>query len=506
MADSKKIAKNTIALYLRMIVTMAIGFYSSRVVLEQLGVDGYGVYNVVGGIVVLVSFINNAMLTSTQRYINYAKGQNDFEQIRKVFATSLSIHLLIALAITIITEAFGPWILNEYLNIPKHLLGQANWVYQFSVAAFVLNIITSPHLAMIVAYERMSVFAWTSIVESMLKLGSAVILIWIAKDKLAYYGLFVLIATLVGRYIYVYYCKRNFPELRKLKLALEKALGKEMLSFSGWSVVGSLGYILHTQGIALVLNLFFNSAVNAAQGIANQVNGLLSSFVSNFVLALSPQIVQTYASGKYEEMHRLIYRGCRLTLFLSSIFVVPVIIGARGLLNIWLTVVPDHTISFVVIVLVITLINSFTTILSTAQNATGNIKKYQIILTGIGLLHIPLTIVAFVLKGSPDWAVYIYLLLTVAMQIFRIEYVCRAVNLSTRYFYISIVIRSAFAIAAGIILPLILNKTFPDKTIYVLVNVVITMLCVGVSYAFIALAADERKLLVQFVKSKIKHV
>lgn len=502
MANSKLIAKNTIILYLRMLITMGINFYSSRVVLEQLGVEGYGVYNLVGGIVALVAFINSAMTSATQRFINYEKGTGNFERLRKVISASLVIHLTIALSIGIIAEILGPWILNEYLNIPETLLSQANVVYQFSVISFIIVIINVPYVALVIAHEKMSIFAATSVLESCLRLGSALILFCFLSNKLVYYGLFICITTIIGNGVYFLYCIRNFQVCRNLIWKIDKKIARSLVSFSGWSVVGSVGYILHTQGIAIVLNLFFSATLNATQGIANQVNGLVQSFISNFTIALNPQIVQSYASGEYEEMHKLIFRGCRLAIFLSAILVIPIIIGCKGLLNIWLTEIPPYTIGFVDVILMISLINSITSILSTAQNATGNIKKYQIVLTSMGLLHVPLVVIAFLLGLSPMWSVYVYLLITIALQIYRVNFVCKSIKMSERSFYRGIIFRSTFAIIAGLIIPIICICSFPDTVLHSITNAAIAFICVSISFIFIGLSISERTYLYQFIKSK----
>lgn len=485
-----------------MLITMGIGFYSSRVVLEQLGVDAYGVYNVVGGIIVLVAFLNSAMTNATQRYINFEKGTGHTERLKDVFSASITIHSIIAIIIGIVAEIFGPWVLNDYLNIPKDLLVQANYVYQFSVISFLLSVITVPYTALVVANEKMSIFALSSIIESILKLLSAVLLFYIPSERLFYYALFILITTTLSRCVFIGYCLRNYPESGSVRFNFDKGLAKEMVSFSGWSVVGSLGYVLHTQGIAIVINLFFSSVVNAAQGIANQVNGLLQSFITNFIIALNPQIVQTYAAGELQEMHKLIYSGCRLSLFLAAASVIPIMVCSKELLSIWLTIVPDYTIGFVTIVLVITLINSITNILSTAQNATGNIKRYQLVLTSIGLLHIPFTVIAFLFHGSPLWAMYIYLVITIILQICRIGFVCKSISLNKAYFYNSVILKSLVSILISLAVSFIIKELSPRSLLFTVLCVVNAFICVIISFLFITFNKSERQLVYNFIKSK----
>ena len=308
--NNQRIAKNTLLLYFRMLITLVVSLYTSRVVLNTLGVDDYGIYNVVGGIIVILGFLNSAMAGATQRFLNVELGRNDFEQLRKVFCTSLVIHALVAGVILVIAETIGLWYLNSCMNIAEERMVAANWVYQFSVATFMVNILSVPYNATIIAHEKMSAFAYISILEVVLKLVIVYLLVLTPFDKLIFYAFLIFMVGVVLRLIYGIYCKRHFEECTINNFKLDKPMMKEMLSFSSWTIFGNLGFIAHTEGIALVINYFFGVAVNAASGIANQVNGVVKNFVYNFLTALNPQVVKTYAAGQYEEMHKLLMRGC----------------------------------------------------------------------------------------------------------------------------------------------------------------------------------------------------
>ena len=349
---------------------MIVSLYTSRVVLSTLGVEDYGLYNVVGGIVVVLSFLNSAIAGATQRYLNFEMGRGGSVALKRVFSTSLLIHFIVSGVILLMAETLGLWFLNNHMVIAEDRIMAANWVYQFSIASFILTVLSVPYNATIVAHEKMSAFAYISIIEVVLKLFIVYLIQVLLFDKLIMYGFLIMLISVTIRIIYGTYCKRKFIEATFSKQNIDKSLLKNMLSFSSWTIFGNLGYILHTQGIAIVINMFFGAAVNAAQGISNQVNSAVSGFVSNFQMALNPQIVKNYAAGNLEDMHKLMYRGCRFSFFLISIFAIPLIIEAPAILNFWLEEIPEYTIIFVRLILLISVCNSYSSIMATAQGAT----------------------------------------------------------------------------------------------------------------------------------------
>ncbi len=501
--DNKRIAKNTLFLYFRMFLIMAISFYTSRVVLNALGESDYGTFNVVGGIVVILSFINSAMMGATQRYLNFELGTKDEEKLRSVFCTSVRIHLWIAVLVFILAETLGLWFLNRCMNIAPETMFAANIVYQCSIVSFLVTVVTVPHNAAIIAHERMGVFAYISIVEALLKLGSALLLLVVTSDKLIDYSIFMLVTTVVPRLLIYRYARRNFKECRYDRSRQSKALTREMLSFSGWSVVGSLGYIFHTQGIAIIINLFFGTIINAAQAISTQVNTLVRSFSDSFLQALKPQVVQTYAAGELKQMHQLIFRGCRLAIFLTAFFAIPILIECKSLLVIWLKILPDYTIDFVRIVILISLIDACTPVLATAQNATGKIKAYQATLTTIGLLHLPLAALFFWLGYPPVSAFTVYLVLTVVLQIVRLLFVCKSVELRKRTFLSKVVLRSGIALLFAFLPPAILRFLLPASILSTILVLTISVISNSVFIGSIGLTKSERQAVFSFVRMKL---
>ena len=503
ISSNKRIAKNTFLLYFRMLLLLCVNLYTSRVVLNQLGVDDYGIYNVVGGIVAILSFLNSAMASGAQRFLNIEMGRNDKTALKKVFSTSLQIHLFIAIIILLIAETVGLWFLHTQMNIPSERVIAAGWVYQFSILSALFGMFAVPFNAVIISHEKMSAFAYISIIEAILKLLVAFLIVWSTFDKLIFYASLVSLVGLINCFIYALYCARHFDECKQFTLHVDLTTLKQMLSFSVWTVFGSLGYILHTQGIAIVINIFFTVAVNAAQGIANQVNGVVSMFTTNFLMALNPQIVKLYAVGDFENMYLLIFRGCKIAFCLMSFFVIPLILEAPVILQIWLGMVPEYAVQFLRLVLIISLVNSFSGILSTAKGATGDIKTYQITLTIIGAFHVPLAWLAFKLGAGPEYAMYIYLIIVIILQIFRIFFVCKDVGLPLGRFSKEVLLVCVCVFVLSTIIPSIFHFLLPTSYVSSMVIVLVSTISTACIAFFVALNKAERGVLINTIKNRI---
>ena len=502
--DNSRILKNTLMLYFRMLLLLVINLYTSRVILRELGVDDYGIYNVVGGIVVILSFLNSAMAGGTQRFMNVEMGRKDQNALNKVFSTSQQIHMFVAIAVLLIAETVGLWFLNYHMNIPNLRMQAANWVYQFSVFAALFGIFTVPYNAAIISHEKMSAFAYISIMEAFLKLAVAFAIIWSPFDKLIFYSFLMLVVGVINCSIYAVYGIKHFTECRKTSIKICKPMMAQMLSFSGWTVFGNLGYILHTQGIAIVINMFFTVAINAAQGIANQINGVVTQFANNFLVALNPQVVKTYAAGEYEIMHNLIIRGCKMAFCLMAFFVIPLILEAPTVLKVWLGIVPDYAVIFMRLVLLISLVNSFSSLLATAKGATGSIKSYQITLTLIGALHLPFVWIAFSFGAGAEYSMYIYLMLVVILQGFRIWFVCRSINLSIRKFLKKVLATCLYVLILSSIIPTVLHFILNPSLLTTIFVGGISAVCVILSTFYIALTASERKAIIRPIMTRIR--
>ena len=381
--NTRRIAKNTVMLYIRMLLIMAVTLYTSRVVLNVLGVEDFGIYNVVGGIVVMFSFLNGAMATSTQRFLSFSLGKNDQEQVARVFSMSMTTHISIALIVLLLAETFGLWIFYRYLNIPPERMGAAQWVYQLSVLTFCISIIRVPYNAGIIAYERMSFYAYISIVEVCLKLGMVILLQYLGSDKLILYALLMALTTGIVTFIYKLYCCKTFSVCR-YHYFWDKHLYKELISFSGWSLFGSAANVGVQQGINILLNVFFGVVTNAALGIANQVSSAVSQLVGNFQTAFNPALVKSYASGDYSYFVRLIFQTSRFSYFLLFIIALPLYLCMPFVLKVWLDIVPEYTVVFCRWMLVFVLIDAVSAPLWIGCNYSG--LKGFLLLSGVSVI------------------------------------------------------------------------------------------------------------------------
>lgn len=483
---------------------MAVSLYTSRVILATLGADDFGIYNVVGGIVMFLAFLNTSMASATQRFLNVELGKNDRNGVKRIFSNALIIHFIIAVCVLLLVETLGVWFLNNRMNIAPDRLVASNYVLQFSIATMVTSIISVPYNAVIIANERMSAFAYISIVEVVLKLGLVLLLVHSPIDKLITYAALMFLVSLIVRFIYVRYCGHNFDECRNYNLKPDVPTIKRMMSFSAWTVVGAIASIGHGQGVAIVMNLFFGVVVNAAFGIANQVNQVVSNFVNNFMTALNPQIVKTYSANELPAMHRLISRGCRMGYFLVLFFVIPILIETPALLGLWLEEVPDYTVSFVRLTLLITLFNSFASPLSAAQGATGDIKNYQIVLTLLGLSHIPLAWLCFKQGLNPNYAMYVYLLIIALEQAYRIIKVSRSVSMPFIPFFRTLFFRCGFVSCLSFAVTIMLHRLLPEGIFASLSVCVAGALCVAIFSFFVGLDANERDGILSMITAKFK--
>ena len=391
--NTKRIAKNTLYLYFRTFFVMAVSIFTSRVVLETLGIEDFGIYNVVGGFVAMFSLLSGTLTAATQRFITFELGKKS-PKSQKVFSISLGIHFVLAIILFLLLESVGLWFLNYEMNISPDRLYAANWVFQCSVLTFSLNLISIPYNASIIAHEKMNVFAVISIFEVLAKLLVVYLLMAFNGDKLIVYAISLLAIAGFLRLIYGIYCKRNFGECR-FYLVKDKTMYLQMLSFSGWNFIGSTAGILNTQGINLLINLFFGVALNAARGVAEQINTAVNSFVLNFMMAINPQITKSYAAGDYKYLNMLVVKGTKYSFFLFWLFCLPLLFEADYILNLWLVDVPDNASTLLVCALVYTSCQLLSQTLYTTMLATGNIKRYQIIVGSLSILAFPLAYIFF---------------------------------------------------------------------------------------------------------------
>lgn len=503
--NNKRIAKNTIVLYIRMIVTLAISLYSSRIVLKNLGVSDYGIYNVVGGVVVLFSMIGGALSGASSRFITFELGKKENSQLKTVFGCSVTVQIVMASIAVLILETAGVWFLYNKMSIEPERLQSAFWCLQFSILTCFINFISIPYNAAIIAHEKMNAFAWISIIECLGKLIIVIIIGFFSSDRLFLYGLLLALLAIVIRFIYSFYCIRNFKECR-FKPVWNQKIFKEMFFFGLWSFIGTSAAILRDHGGNILLNVFFGPAVNAARGIAIQVNGATTLFVNNFMTAVGPQITKNYASNNLEEMHKLIFWGSKISFFLSFFIVLPLLVNTKFILDVWLNIVPEHTIWFVRLTLLYSLQESFSISLMNAQNATGKIRNYQLVVGGAIMLNFPLSYLCLK-NGCPAEFVFIISIIVCILCFFiRLPFLKKSIHLDIRSFLKNVWGKSIISSVVAAMPIIWLCRNMDDSWLSFVASTLLCFLVSGVSMYEIGCSDSERNLLKMVMKKVFNKI
>ena len=495
--NNKRIAKNTLLLYVRTLFVLLVSLYTSRVVLNTLGVTDYGVYNVVGGVVAMFGFINSSMASATQRYITFALGKGDLKQLQKVFSTALQIHVLISVLIIVLGETIGLWFMYTQMQIPADRMDAAFWVLQCSIVSTVVMIISVPYNADIIAHERMSAFAYISILEAVLKLAIVYMLIVFSYDKLILYAVLILAVQLLIRFCYSRYCNRHFAE-SKYRRVWDKALFKEMTGFAGWSMFGNLSGVLFGQGLNMLLNVFFGPVVNAARAVSVQVQHAIQQFVGSFQMALNPQITKTYAKGEMDDMHRLMFRSARFSFYLLFLLSLPVLFETDFILTAWLKTVPENTVVFLRIMICISLIYTLANPLIVANQATGKVRKYQAVCGTILLMILPVSYVCLKL-GCPAYSVFVvHFVMESVAQLARMVMLRPLIGIRIRDYVRNIYIKVLFVAGLSVVVPLIVYLNMDATVLRFFIVCTLCVLSVGTVAYTVGLSSNERS----FVKAK----
>lgn len=491
------IAKNTIYLYLRTFVTMGISLYTSRVILQALGAIDFGIYNVVGGIIVLFSFINNAMTASTQRYLNYEIGRRNGSFVTKVFSHSLVVHIGIALILILLGETLGLLLFTTQLNIPSDKVNSAFWVYQLTILSSCISILRCPYYASVIAYEKMNFFAWLSIWEAVIKLVISYTIMFYSADRLVLYSILLCISNLIINFLYQLYCTKNFPLIR-FRYHKDNQLLKELLSFSGWSLWGSAANVAANQGVSIVLNTFFGVIVNAAIGIANQINSVASAFVSNFQTAFMPQITKSYAAKDYAYFEDLITKTSRYSFLLFFAISFPIFMNCEYILDIWLGEYPEYSVRFVQIILICTLLDALAGPLWMAVYATGKLKKYQIVISVILFSFVLTCYCALKMNVGLMYAYSTKILLLLIAYIYRLSYIKRLVKFSLTKYVMKTMVRCFSVVICGVSISLIITQYIHTPILKMPMEILLSLLCV---FALGFTHAERKKAIQVVVKS-----
>ncbi len=493
--DNSRIAKNTLVLYLRMFFVLCVGLLTSRLVLNALGVEDYGIYNVVGGFVVLLTFLNGATVAASQRFITVELARGTVEQQQKVFTSSVMLHMALAILVVIIAETAGLWFVLHEMVIPPDRMLAACWVFHFSVVACVFSILTLPFNALVVAHERMSAFAFITVMDVLLKLAIVCSLLYTSADRLILYAGLMSLIGLVNVIIYAAFCYRNFPDAH-FRFVFDGTLFREMGNVAGWSLFGSVAGVAYTQGLNVLLNLFFGPAVNAARGVAVTVQGVVSGFVANFQMAFSPQLIGSYAANELARMHTLVYASSKFSYFLLLLMVLPVMIEAHPILTLWLKIVPDYTVCFLRLILCTMLIDSLVNPLWTSALATGKLSQYQIVVGGTLLLIAPIAYVVLRCGGNPQSVFIVHLVVALITLCIRVAIVSRLIHMPVRVYARKVLLRAAVVSLLAALPVLILRAFLPDSLISSALVVVFSFLATSAAVLIVGLARGERAMLV----------
>jgi len=498
-SDNKRIAKNTLLLYGRMLYSLFISLFTARVILNALGFEDYGLYNVIGSVVSMFVFLRSAMGNSVNRFITFALGKGDEENLNKIFSMSLMIHTGLAVVIVLLSETIGLWFLNTHMEIPVGREMAANWVFQFSILSCALSVICVPYDAEIIAHERMGIFAIIQVLNATLNLGIVYAVKYFPHDKLIFYAFLLLMIQVMNRIIYGIYCGRHFKET-KFHWVKDNSLLKEIFGFAGWSLIGNMAYIGYTQGLNIVLNMFFGPVVNAARGIAFQVQGAIKGFVTNFQMAVNPQITKSYAQEDFHRLHTLIYSSSKLSFYLLYCMALPIAIESKTILHMWLGEVPDYTVIFTILTLSIMLIDPLANPLGVANNATGKIRTFQLVEGGSLLLILPVAYIVLKFGGDPISAFIVQLVVLYIVQIFRIFLVCHKIKMSKWEYVKNVLLRVASVAILSAVVPLLLFLLLSDNIINAATILITSVLSVvAVSY-LIGINSAERMMINEKVK------
>ena len=496
-SSNKRLAKNTVLLYMRTVVVMVISIFTSRVILKTLGIEDYGTYNVIGGFVAMFSLLGGTLVTATQRFINVELGKKEKGNPNEVFCTAMGIHIILALVILFAFETFGLWFLNYKMNIPDGRMIAANVVFQCSILAFLLNIICVPYNAIIIAYERMKAFAYISLYDVIAKLLISYVLFMFIYDRLIIYAVLLLILAISERLIYSIYCRKHFPEESRFHIVRDKQAYKRQTSFAGFTFIGSFASALSNHGVNIVLNLFCGVAVNAAQAISMQVLHAISKFVSDFTIALNPQIVKTYAAGDLDKSMELVYRGAKFSYYLMFVFSVPIIFLTPEILNLWLGQghYPSQTAVFVRLILIYGCVTVLSKTLTTEILATGKIQANAFIIGGLRLLILPISYLVLWMDYDA-YMVYFVMIMIDCISIFTRLYILKDITGVKIIGYsrtVLLPVLSVSVLSVGICY--IIWKQLPSTvlcdTLFVLTSIIVCLMAI----ACIGITSNERQML-----------
>lgn len=503
-ADNKRIAKNTVALYARSLIILAISLYTSRAVLAALGFVDYGIYSVVGSVIVMFQMFSATFVGSTQRFLNFSLGQGDSQKAQKVFSVAINIHIVLAFFLLVLLETLGLWFLNTKLNIPEERYFAANVVYHLSVITFVVQLFSVPFEASVVANEKMHIFAYVSIYQAVVKLGIALFITRTSFDKLILYGFLMMLVSVTVIAFYYFYCTKKHNECKYVKVR-DNALYKEIISISGWNFLGSSATILTVSGMGVVINFFTNVVVNTAKGIASQVEGVVNQLVDSFMTSIRPQITKSFAADDNSYLLSLISRGTRFSFYLMCALCLPILFSTEFILFLWLKDIPQYTVPFVQFTLVYIMIKPFSNILDGVLLATGKIKQSQIRLSVLQLLNLPLSCIILYLGLAPYLIYLSYIVISYMSLAVRLHYSIKNSKLTFSFYSKNIISKIIIVLLLSVLVPLIILYliNITNSTVLFLFKSLIVEITLFMAVFFFGIEDGERLFFINVIKNKI---
>jgi O-antigen/teichoic acid export membrane protein len=493
-ANNKRIAKNTLFLYFRLFIVMLVSLYTSRLLLKILGINDYGIQNVVGGFVSLFSLISGTTHVTISRFLTYEIGTGNEQRLRNVFSTSVNIQALFCFIIIILAETLGLWFINYQVIIPEERVYAANWIYQISIISFCVGLLCTPYNAVIIAHEKMSSFALFSIIETVLKLLVVLILPLINIDHLVTYSLLLMLVQLFMRLIYGLYCVRRFPE-SKYSFLFDRKLICEMGGYAGWNYLGTVAFLLRTQGLNILMNLFFGVAINAARGIVAQVENAVLQFVSNFTTALNPQITKSYARNDLTYLNMLVCQGAKFTFYLLLLMVIPLMFETPIILRIWLGEYPERSVLFMRLTLCVVLIDKLCDTITMALLASGDIKKLQIM---AGASVIPVIPIAYILYsyGAPDYVGYALCMMVLVAKFLLELYLAKVqVGIPITYYLREVLLRILFVLLLSLVVPSYIYLNYEESYVRMISLFIFSTIFTSLAIYYTGINSGERFLI-----------
>lgn len=501
--SNKRILKNTFFLYVRMIVMMALSFFTTRVVLDKLGVNDYGLYNLVGGFVSMFAVLNNVLQSATRRFMSISIGHGDKTHLKNTFSTAFVLHLLIGFVVVLALESIGLWLLNTQLNIQDGREYAANWVYQFSVFSVFLAITQTPYTAAVTSHERFNIYAYMSIFDVVAKLCILFFLVYLPFDKLIVYAFLMCLVNFLSILIYRIYCKRKFKEC-SFSMHVDKTLFMDMLKFSGWDSLGNISAVINNHGLSIMLNMFFGTAVNASRGLASTVSSTISSFVSGFISAAEPQLAKFYAKDEMDKFENLIFNVSQYTLFMLAIIAVPVMFELDYVLKLWLNVVPDYTASFVKITVIATFIQYSNLMVLKGIVAIGKVKQITTMTIPMYFIHLPLVWIVLEMGWSPVavyWVGMIPNILGFGMNLYILN---RYTSFHSEKYIMKIFLKNICIVLMSCIIPFFIHNSIDEGICRFIIVSIVSVCCTLCFMWMFALNKDVRSMVIIKVKTLLR--